>query len=146
MCEKNYKIIFLRKEYSTMNLVGILKTDSISNTIRYKGKTYIISIDKPAFSEKKSKVYIVDFDSCSQLKFDEIKCAMNPNELDLILSNQIIKELTAGAISDKREKIFNMILGAIIGALISAICMFIYMNNQIEQIYKTFSITPIVGV
>lgn len=145
MFEKKYKFFFLRKEYGTMNLVGLIRTNNLSDTIRFKSRTYKISIDKPSFSEGKMKIYIFDFDSGTQLKFDGIESILNPKELDLVVSNGIIKELTEGAISDKKEKIINMILGAIIGALLATMLMFFYMNSKIDEIYKSFIVTPVLG-
>jgi len=146
MFEKKYEIIFLRKEYSTMNIVGFLKTNKLlNNTIRFKNKTYQISIELPAFSRKITKVYIFDFDSGEQLKFDRIKTLLKPDELDLIVSNQIVKELAQSAVTDTKDKIINMILGAIIGGLLSALLMFFYMQSKIEEIYASFNTTTIIG-
>lgn len=139
MFEKRYKILFMRKEYSTMYCVGILKTDDIPYVVRYKGKSYNIKVEFPTFSETKTKIYFIDFDSGNQMKFEDIKAMLNPNEADLLFSNHLIKELTAGAIADKREKLINMILGGIIGALMAALAMFMYMNNKIEEIYASFT-------
>ncbi len=146
MFEKKYEIIFLRKEYSTMNIVGFLKTNKLlNNIIQFKNKTYQISIELPAFSRKITKVYIFDFDSGEQLKFDRIKTLLKPDELDLIVSNQIVKELAQSAISDTKDKIINMILGAILGGLLSALLMFFYMQSKIEEIYASFNTTTIIG-
>ena len=147
MFEKKYKIIFLRKEYSTMRICGVLHTNKLKNLLRYKGKTYHVNIEFPCFSSQKSQTYIFDFDSGNQLKFDMIEAILKPEELDLIVSNQIVKELTSSAISDKKDKIINIILGFILGALVSALLMFMYMQNKIQSIYDTINFNPIgIGV
>lgn len=143
MFEKKFKFVFMRKEYSTLNFVGMIKTNNLSNVVKFHNKTFVISIDKPAYSEPKTKVYLLDFDSGSQLNFAEIKSLLTPEELDLYLSSDLIKKLTEGAIADRKEKIINMILGAIIGALFSALLMFFYMQNKIDEIYKSVTINPI---
>lgn len=141
MNEIKYKIIFLRKEYSTLNVIAVLKLKSLTNVVRFRNKTYQIEIANPAFSQKNEKVYLFDFDTGTQMKFTESNALLNPSELDSIVSTHVIKELMATATIDFKEKVINMVLGAIIGALLAVVLMFFYMNNKIDEIYKSFTVT-----
>lgn len=140
MFEKKYEFVFLRKEYATLNLVGLIKTNSLNNIIRFKNKSFNITVDKPTFSRLKTKVFVLDFDNGSQLKFEEIQVKLNPKELDLFVAGKLVEDLTRGALSDTKDKIINMIIGGIIGALLSAVIMFLYMNSKIDEIYQNLPI------
>lgn len=139
MFEKKFRLIFLQKEYSTMRIIKIVQTNEIKKSIRVNNKTFHCNIQFPAYSSNSTRVYFFDFENGNQLKFDTIEAIVDPEVLDMMVSNQIVKELTQSAISDKKERLINIILGFIIGALVSALLMFFYMQAKIDSIYESLS-------
>ena len=134
-----YKIIFVRKEYSTMFVVKLMSLKTPKPLVRIKEKTFSISYEIPAYSNILEKVYFIDFESGSQLKFDIIQRKLNPNELDLIVSNKIVKEIASGVLDDIKTKILYISIGAIIGGLLAAMIVMSVYQNKIDEMYNEMS-------
>jgi hypothetical protein len=140
MFEKiKYKIVFVRKEYNTINIIKVVKLANISNVYKFNNKTFTLNLSTPLFAEKLVKTYIIDFDSGSQLLFDEIKPQLNPEQLDMIISNRIIREITSGLMSDKTDKIIAFVFGLIIGGLVVAVLLMGYFQSKIEELLANSS-------
>lgn len=132
-----YKIIVLNQEYNTMNVVRIIKTTKLPEKVRIDGnKTYLINNEFPSYSHKLEKIYFIDYKTGNQILFDTIKRVLNPNELDLILSTNIVKDLAIGVMDNKKEKIIWLIIGLIIGGLITAVLLMNYYQSQINEFYQ----------
>ena len=132
-----YKILLLRKEGLQLNLIRVLKLTEIKSLIRYNEKTFAIDISQPAFIEKNFRIYFIDIDSNMQyqlLKSDKI--GLNSDELDTIISNKLIREITQST-TDTKDKWVNMIIGAIMGALIAGFIALGFVNSKLEEIYTT---------
>lgn len=134
---KPYRIIFLRKEYQTMNVVKILNLSTISEIIKISKKAYKLDMSSPLYNNKMIKIFFLNYDSGSQLVFKEIKRELKPHELDMIIGNKLIKELTSGLIDNKKDKIMMIILGIILGALLSAVIVMMIFQNKIQKILQT---------
>jgi len=141
--KKKFKLILIRKEFQTLNVIKVVTTNTLGSTAKILDKTYPIIIQYPTYLDGLQKVYMLDFDSGSQLKFSEIEALLKPEELDLIISTNVIKDLTAGAL-DKKEKIMVGIMGFIIGVLSGVAGMMFYMQSEINRIYESLGITVIV--
>jgi hypothetical protein len=139
MFEKKYKIIFIRKQFNAYFVARIIQTNDIKKTIALTGKQFGISIENPLYISKMQKVYCLDFDSGSQLTFNEAKAFMTPEELDLIVGQKIIKELTSGVIDNKKEKLAMILLGLIMGALIAALVLMMYYTDKIQNMLEDYA-------
>lgn len=139
MFEKKYKILLIRKQFNAYFIVRTIQTNKIEKMIQIGNKQFAISIENPLYINKLQKVYILDYDNGSQLTLLEAKANMSPEELDLIVGQKIIKELTAGVIDNKKEKLINLILGFVMGALIAAIVAIVYYTGQIQQLMEDYA-------
>lgn len=134
---KPYKIVFLRKEYKTMYVIKTLHLSSIKNIIKLPNKSYKLDLSCPLFNNKSTKVFFLDFDNGTQLLFKNIERELKPEELDMIIGNKLIKELTSGLMDNKKEKIMMVVLGIILGALLSAVIVMMIFQNKIQKILQT---------
>lgn len=139
--KKKFVIVLVRKEYQSINLLKKIECNKISEILRIEDKTFNIHIQTPLFKYKDKLWYFLDVENGNQLKFSEIEAQLNPAQLDLIISTDIIKQLTAGAL-DKKEKIIMAILGFIIGILAGIVGMMFYMNDEIARIYESLGVLP----
>lgn len=130
-----YKILLFRKERGNLSLIKSLTRKSLNSPIITIGsKKYVVDLEKPTYINKEYRYFFVDYDVGSQFNLNETAQALTPEELDMIIGNKIIKELTSGVMDNRKEKIMLIILGAIIGGLLVATIMMGVMNNKIEQL------------
>lgn len=134
-----YKIVFLRQEYSTMFLVFTKKLKIPQKLIRVGKKTFQINYEIPFYSNLLEKFYFVDYESGSQLKFEAIERKLNPDDLDLIVSNKIVKEIASGVLDDMKQKFLMILLGALLGGMLSAIILMGFYQSKIDEIYASQS-------
>jgi hypothetical protein len=139
MFEKRYKIIFIRKQFNAYFVFRVVQTNDIKKMIALSGKEFALSIENPLYINRMQKTYVLDYDSGSQLTFTEAKAYMTPDELDMIVGQKIIRELTSGVIDNKKEKLINMLLGFVMGALLAAIVAIVYYTNQIQQLIEDYA-------
>lgn len=138
----NYELIFLRKEGKTLIYLSKLKMDKINEPIvNYKNKKYVIDLERPTYVRKTTRTFFLDYDSGSQFNLGEVAQALTPAELDMIIGNKIIRELTSGVIDNRKEKIMLIILGAIVGGLLTLSIAMMWANNKIEDLL-TENTTP----
>lgn len=138
-----YKIVFLRQEYQTMNVVKIREVKALNAIIKEGTKAFVITYKFPTYNNGLDKFYFIDIETGKQLTFDAITRELNPEELDLIVGNKIIRELTSGVMDNKKEKIFFLAIGFIIGALLAAIIVMSLMQGKVDKILSDTTIIPI---
>lgn len=139
MFEKKYKIIFIRKQFNAYFIFRIVQSNDIKKMLNLSGKEFALSVENPLYINRMQKVYVLDYDSGSQMTFTEAKAFMTPEELDLIVGQKIIKELTSGVIDNKKEKLMNMLLGFIMGALLAALVAIVYYTGQIQDMMEDYA-------
>jgi hypothetical protein len=139
MFEKKYKILFIRKQFNAYFIVKVIQTNKIEKMIGFSGKEFAISVENPLYIVGSQKVYILDIDKGSQLTLLEAKANMTPEELDLIVGQKIIRELTSGVIDNKKEKLLNMLIGFAFGALLAALVAIVYYTGQIQQLTEDWA-------
>lgn len=137
-----YKLVFLRKEFDTVNVVKVKVLKSLKKLEKDKKKRYVLDIEHPAYVNRNIKYYFIDYDSGSQFHLIENPSLMNPEELDMIVGNRIIKELTSGVMDNKKEKLLMVIVGAIIGGLLATSIVLSIMNKKISDIYENINAPP----
>lgn len=143
MFDKPYKVCFLHKEFGTIFLSRVIYPTSRNDVLKVGTKSFVIDWNLPAFNTQKQKTYLVDADTGAQLNYNEVKTQLNPNELDTIVSNKLIRELAQGLMNNSKEKLLWFVLGAIIGALVAAL---IVMGIFQEKITELLSGTQIINV
>ncbi len=120
--KKKYIVILLVKEQSTYNVLLKKKILPTSNFIRYNKKTYPINIDYPTYSKGLSLYYFIDIHKEKQLSFGKSKnSTITPDVLDMIISQNIISQLTENLGSGFTLTLYNILIGLIIGSLIGFI-------------------------
>lgn len=139
MFEKKYKIIFIRKQFNAYFIFRIVQSNDIKKMLNLSGKEFALSVENPLYINRMQKVYVLDYDNGSQMTFTEAKAFMTPEELDLIVGQKIIKELTSGVIDNKKEKLMNMLLGFIMGALLAALVAIVYYTGQIQDMMEDYA-------
>lgn len=138
-----YKVVFLRKEYQTMNVVKILDVKKLSDTIKIGNRSFMMNWQNPSYNSGLTKIYFIDFVEGAQLVFHIVKSQLNPKELDLIVGNKIIKELTSGVLDNKATLIMYLIIGFIIGGLLASLIVMMVMQSKIDAIIDTTTLLPI---
>lgn len=133
---QKFKIVFLRKEYNTTNIVGVKILSKTSDIIKLGKKSYAIDYSKPAYNFKLEKIYLIDYELGGQISLDSSNACISPEKLDTIVSNKLIREITSGVLDNKFEKMMFLIVGLIIGALVSAVIMLIVHQNAIVDLYE----------
>jgi hypothetical protein len=136
---KPIKIYFLRKSHGTYYLQRVKKISETTQLISYKKREYKIDLTKPLYKTGGNTLYFMDIDSGDQLSFNVIESQANPEDLDIIVGQRIIRELTKGVIDNKSQLIFYAIVGLAIGALLMGFILSMYYNDKIEKIYNEFN-------
>lgn len=114
---KKYIAVFLIKEQLTYTILSVKRFIPSESTVRFKDKTFVITINKPTYSKGMKLFYFVDIE-VGQLNFDNTKKSnINPKAIDMILSQKIITELTNNLSGSFKMNLYNIIIGLLIGAL-----------------------------
>ncbi|MFW9949619.1 MAG: hypothetical protein ACFFKA_05785 [Candidatus Thorarchaeota archaeon] len=144
-----YKLMLVRKEHNGINVIRYVNLKKIESLIRFENRTFQINVEKPTIIQDKFRIFVVDIDSNAQIYLIGNEPLLNPDELDMIVSNKIINEITRGALDTFKDKLINIAMGAIIGAMVAAVILMGYYNNKIDEIYQQFGMisnsTVIVG-
>jgi hypothetical protein len=136
LTKSQYYVILLRKEYNAYIVEKSLKISSLKKFISNKENKYILNNQNPSYINRNKRYFCFDSENGAQLSFDGQKSLLNPTELDLIVGQKIIQELTSGVIDNKKDKIFTALIGAVLGALIVGMILVMYYSEKIETIYK----------
>jgi len=136
---KSIKVYFLRKEHGTYHLKRVKKLSETKQLISYKNREYKLNLTQPLYKSGKYTLYFMDMDSGDQLTFNVVESQANPDDLDIIVGQRIIRELTKGVIDNKSQLLFYTIVGLAIGALLMGFILSMYYNDKISKIYKEVS-------
>ncbi|MGQ4876462.1 MAG: hypothetical protein ACP6IY_20555 [Promethearchaeia archaeon] len=134
--KNEYWLIFLRKEFDTLNVIKSIKLKKPNKTYKLGKKQYLIDIEHPTYCKLNKKYYFIDIEKGSHLHFMKTSQPMSPEELDIVVGNKIITELTRGVMDNKKEKIFWLIAGAVLGGLLATSILLAYFNGKIEDLMK----------
>jgi len=138
-----YKIVFLRKEYKTMNVVKILNVKALKKIIKIGNKSFKIDYSFPSYNSGLNKIYFIDFESGAQMVFKNFETELNPEALDVIVGNKIIKEITSGVLDNKKQLLFYLFMGFLVGALLAALIVMVAMQGKVDKILSETTILPI---
>ena len=109
-----------------------------SQMVKVNKKEYIVDLTHPTFIIDNKRYYHVDIESGYKYTFDEVEHCINADDLDVIVGNKIIRELTAGVMDNKKALILYMVFGCILGLLLGLVIMNFVMVNKMEELYQSF--------
>lgn len=130
------KYYFLRKRHKSYHVVKIVKESKPKKMVSFKKKSFTIDLKIPVFVANTTLCYFIDIDTGEQMKFEAMESQLNPDDLDIIVGQKIIRELTKGVVDNRKEKLYSLLLGLIIGGLITGLIMVMYYTGKIEEILK----------
>lgn len=127
-----YKICLLRKEFDSIRLIKVITKKTIENVEKVMGnKTISLNIQQPTYIQNNIVYYFVDIDENAQMFFNKSQMPLTSNELDLAISNKMLKEIIAAESINAKEKLINMLIGFVFGAmLVGIIALFWITTNQ----------------
>lgn len=146
---KRFKIIFVIKRYEMYVVNHVLNLQEIKPVISYKKRQFTININNPSYVSGGISTYIIDFDDSTQLNFVEIKAPLGVHDLDLLFGRKIITELTKGVLTNKKEKLWNLIVGGIIGFMLAFLIATLVFQSKLDEIYSQLlddSFVPIIPI
>jgi len=150
MTKIQYVITFLRKSDIGYCVLKQLKLKQIKESVNFNDKEFLIDIKSPNFHSGNLCYYFFDYDSGSQIKFNETKTELNPDEVDLLLRKHLIKDLAIGIKSDKNQyTLFHIIAIGLLGFLVASVIFIAYFNNKIQKIleeYQNITVPPAASI
>lgn len=129
----NFIVLLFRMQNGTL-VVSNRKSIELKDVVNIKGKRYVINRDKPTFINGNNIFYCIEEQSGNSLSFHDIEASVKPEDLDLIMGQNIISELTKGVMDNKKDKLLQFAMGFIFGALVIGIILVMYYSNQIQEI------------
>lgn len=130
------KIYFLRLSHGTYHLVKVKKIKETKKLVSYKNREYKLNLKLPTYVSGGNILYFLDIDSGDQLTFNLIESNVDPEDLDIIVGQKIIRELTRGVLDNRSQYLFYAIIGFVIGALLVGVIMSMYYSDKINSIYS----------
>jgi hypothetical protein len=134
-----YKILMFRKIGDKFVQFDTLKMDIKDNKFRYGEKDFTtFNINHIAYSDKKNNYYAFDYDSGSQLTFNEkgMPTKITIDDIDIYVNRKIIEQIVAGLEEHKGKTQWVMlILGIVIGCAIG-IVIGLYMPKAGESVQQ----------
>lgn len=138
--KSKYKYYFMRLEHGTFHIVKIRTLREPKELIGFKDKQFKIDLSNPLYINRNKAVicYFIDMDSGNQLTFNQIESKANPEDLDIIVGQSIIKELTKGISTNKMDILKYIVVGLLFGGLVVGLIMNIYYSGKITDIYADY--------
>ena len=125
-----YRIMFLREQNELLVFYKSVRVNNINNDIlKVDNKTFNVIVNECSYINKKHEfVYYVDYDSGTSYNFYSID-SIQPDTLEMLVSNQIVREITKGLSHDKFDW-KNFLFGVICGSFVMLIIMFIMKESE----------------
>lgn len=135
MPKSKYKYYFMRLIHGTYTIIKVLKYSEPKELVGFKDKRFKVDLSQPLYINQNVICFFMDIDSGNQLTFNQVESLANPEDLDIIVGQKIIQELTKGISTDKMEILRYIVIGLLFGALIVGLIMNIYYSGKINDIY-----------
>ena len=139
-----YKVILTLTENGQENVVGVIRPTKVG-ILHHGTKAYVIDFEHPLYIRGMERVYVVNSETGTQLLPSEGKLLLRPDELDVIVSTKIVREITSAVHSDGNKQIIAFVIGAIIGILAGYIIGTLILQGKIDALVKELT-TDIVVV
>jgi hypothetical protein len=125
--------LLFREQHGTL-VVHKHKQIELKDVVELENKKYVINKDKPSFVNGNNVYYCINESDGSTMSFKKIETSVSPEDLDLIMGQNIISELTKGVMDNKKDQFMLVFLGFIFGALIVGLILTMYYSGRIQDI------------
>jgi hypothetical protein len=130
-------LIFLRKEGNTFFQIIAKRVKTLGNTFTLNKQTYVIDLSKPTYVVNYKRFYLIDYEKGSFYYLEKnVNPLLTPTELDCIISEGLVREITKGIANNPKEKIIWFVMGCLIGALVCYMIASIYFNDKIQLLLE----------
>lgn len=117
---KKYVVIFLIKENDSYSVLSRKRFMPSKSKVRYgKGKSHIIDTSKPTYIKGLRLFYFVEINK-GQIGFNNPSGNISPEVIDMVMSQSIVKQLTAN-LAGMKFNFMNIITGLAVGGLVGYI-------------------------
>jgi hypothetical protein len=118
-----YFAVFLKKVSTTYCKITTVRFSSIDKTLRFGKKTFTPELKNIAFRDDTARllgskvVCYFDYDTGKQMSFQEFKSAIDPDDLDLMVSRNIIAQLVSRLNMMGGTQLLMLIVMIVVGLL-----------------------------
>lgn len=133
-----FYLVLMMKNQKTLHVFKNIKLKKLQQMVSVGKKQYIIDLNHPTYLINNKRYYHVNMETGFKYTFEEVEHCINADDLDVIVGNKIIRELTAGVMDNKKQMILYMVVGCILGLLLGLVIMNFVMNNKIDELYQSF--------
>lgn len=145
-----YLIYFVRIENKEPVIVKRKKYKVLPEKVKMGNKTYLINREKPNFRLENKKIYYINIESGNSFvvetenkekvdKISEKENGLTAEQIDVIIGNEILRQIAKGVLDNKKEKLFYLFIGVGVGLLLGLLIMNMYMQNKIEELNQTIT-------
>lgn len=146
LTKKRYYAIFCIKENGTYSIIKKVRVNNKNNTVRYQKKSFPIDIEKPLYAKNNKIFYFFNYKSGNQLLFEKDTSKINTELIDSIVSESIVKQLTANLNDEWKMNTIVLACGIAIGFIIGYIAYPFIFNYQSEQTTTEAILMNLIGV
>jgi len=143
-----YVVVHLKRKNNDFEEVKRQIFKSIESFEASNSGKFLCNSKQPTYSKNNLRIYFVEYKEKNSFSFNERPQPMNLEEIDLIVSNNLIKQISSG-LMDKSKILFMYVgIGLFIGLLIGLFIMNIISQNKIKQLYEDWieSQPPIINM
>jgi len=144
-----YYVSLLRKVNNIYISVKNINVKDVSGKfVKYKNKSFQINYSNPNFFKNNAYYYFIDVGNSAQLPFIAGESGMSASELDTIVANNIVRDITR-VLGNSQNNVdwFHVIMGVGIGLAIGFIVMYLIMQGKMDEMIELIAnqyINPIV--
>lgn len=119
--KKKYITVFVVKENNSYSILRKKKISPSTERVRYKaGKSYKVNISVPTYSKGLKNFYFID-EKKGQLSFLELYKDANPEAMDLIFEQGILRNIISGLMARVSSNILMVIMALSLGVAVGFI-------------------------
>ena len=116
--KKKYYAIFSVRQLGSHNVIGSKRISSTTKKVSYKSRSFFVDIENPSYVKGNKVFYFFSISSQQQLCFFKSDdSSINPEVIDLIMTQNIVKQLTSNLDNEFKANMTMIIIGLVIGAL-----------------------------
>lgn len=131
-----YVVVFLQKYNERYVKDHSIVFKSIDKLKKANNEMFIIDVEHPAYSYNNAHIFFVEKGNNTSISFYEKAQPLNIEEIDLIVANRLLYEITRGLMNDTKQLMIYLIIGVVVGALIGGFICYLIMSNKIANLYQ----------
>lgn len=114
---KKYYVIWLGKQEGTYTFLKKRRISSSTENVRFiKGKAKPIKIQNPSYIRGLKVFYFLNVEE-GQLSFNKVYGSVDPQVLDMVLKQSIVKQLTSALTGSLGIDFMSLIVGLCVGGI-----------------------------